>query len=126
MTESQKHRELKRQAVKILQRRGFNAEEIFREYIFRDRRIDIAGVKSNKIILIECGGLQARTKKLFNEPKTKFEFIHLPYLKNIDRANSYCLTLDSDLIDKVDKLAKKQNCSRSKIVNKFIKGGLKK
>jgi hypothetical protein len=88
---SQKHNELKKQAVQILKKRGFNTSEIFEEYTFNDMRIDIAGIKLNKIILIECGDLQPNRNKLFNKLKTEIEFIHLPYLfqtkrtgKNID------------------------------------------
>jgi len=88
------HKELVEKGIELLRKRGFKEEEIFKEYTIKlkcggTKRLDVAGIRGEEIIGIECGGLTAQIK-FIKESVT--EFIYLPYItKSGDLFHcSYC------------------------------------
>jgi hypothetical protein len=55
--ESEAHRRLKLQAVAYLRRLGFGEDEIFLEYPTEYGKVDVAGIKPNLKVAVECGNM---------------------------------------------------------------------
>ncbi len=78
MPESKAHKLLIKQGRYILQKKGFKKHEIIEGYRWKDYLIDIAGVKDNNLLLIECGTITYNKFKDINDSGKRF--IHMPYL----------------------------------------------
>jgi len=78
--ETQKHLNLKKQAIQILKNKGFTDKEIHCEFRWERYIIDVVAINKQKKVFIECGIIN---RKKFEDLKIKeeIEFIHLPYLK---------------------------------------------
>lgn len=77
------HNELKEKAKILLREKGFKEEEIFEEYSVilpngSNKIIDVAGIKDNYTIGIECGSVHGNTESY----ESFFdEFILMPYVQ---------------------------------------------
>ena len=109
------HEQLKESGRKILLRKGFKESEIFEEYPInvksKNRKryvIDIAGVKKDFKVAIECGSLSKNKnelKKLFDE------VIILPYVRKTGEM-FYCSNCEHSWFPRVEKPKQCPKCKR--------------
>ena len=129
VSEKLKHKLLKEQARIILRLKGFKLSQIKEEYRWERYVIDIAGIKKDKIIFIECGIISQDKFNYLTDKKT-IELIHLPYLNcgnSIIGGSKFrvTVTIDANTLKGCDKLIKQKKFrSRSHAIEYYIEQGL--
>lgn len=81
INESKKHQELKRIAVRKLEKMGCEKiQKEFKYYIGEKRFVfDVVGMKETGMVVIECGHVKKEKIEAINKSEEIIEFIHLDY-----------------------------------------------
>lgn len=112
------HDELKKKGVKILLKKGFKKQEIFLEHSIKLKDgsikiLDVAGIKDNKIVGIECGGLTRHPEQI---KEVVDELILIPYVKK-QGYTFHCSNCDHSWISRVEKPKACPKCKRYFVLN---------